>query len=106
MIRMAENAEHPTTKITWVENGILLDMTQGFTFSATITNCRDPRRFIAKTTTINAERDKRPNITVNWAATSELSTLPIGLYSFVLRATNARDSTDYVYKDTLMIEPA
>lgn len=105
MILIAENSEHPTTNLTWEENGVLLDLSQGYTFTVTVTNCRDVKRFISKTTFINGYRNQRPNVQIFWQPTAELSTLPVGLYTFQIRAVNAKDSTDYVKQDTLMIRP-
>lgn len=105
MIMVAEGAEHPTTNLTWTENGQLLDLSQGYTFTVSVTSCRDPKKFFTKTTFINGFRNQRPNVQILWQPTSELSTLPIGLYTFQIKANHVTDNTDYVHQDTLMIRP-
>ena len=106
MIKLYQGAEHPVTEFTWTENGKLLDLSQGFTFQCKVISVRNERQQITKTTNIFGYRNSRPNTKISWQPTGELSTLSPGWYTFQLKATNVKDSTEYIYRDSLLIEPA
>lgn len=106
MIKLHQGAERPSTTLTWVDNGQLLDFSNDYTFQCKVVSARNIRQQITKTTNIFGYRNERPNVKIEWQPTGELSTLDPGWYSFQLKATNKKDSTEYIYRDSLLIEPS
>ena len=106
MIKIKQGAEHPVTEFTWTDNGQLLDLSQGFNFEVKVVSARNVRQQITKTTNIRGYRNIRPNVKIEWQPTGELSTLSPGWYSFQIKATNVKDSTERIHTDSLLIEPA
>lgn len=106
MIKLYQGAERPSTTLTWLDDGKLLDLATDYSFQCKVVSASNIRQQITKTTNIRGYRNERPNVKIEWQPTGELSTLSPGWYSFQLKATNVRDSTEYIYRDSLLIEPA
>jgi hypothetical protein len=95
----------PDLAITWRDSaGALIDYSSGYTFSLRVGHAGSAAS-LTKSAGISGAASA-PNVTVAWATTGELNTLPIGAYDAQLVATRVSDSKQRIFGFGLRMRPA
>jgi hypothetical protein len=104
MPEYVQGADLPDLTFTWyAQDGTLIDLSTGYTFSLKIGN-PGSAALITKTTGITGAATD-PNVTIAWATSGELNTLAPGSYALQLQATRTADSKQRFLTDQITIHP-
>jgi len=90
--------------LTVKENGTVLDLSTGHTFALKV-GTPGSAALLTKSTGITGAATS-PNVTIAWATTGELNTLPPGIYDADLIITRTADSKDRKRRFQLRVDPA
>lgn len=101
-IRYVAGASRPSTTISWYENGVLLDFSSGYTFTAKVfIEGASASSFTKSSGITGAATD--PNLTISWL-TTDLGALAAGNYVLEVSAVNG--AATYRRQWGLTIAPA
>lgn len=104
-LQYTAGADLPDGGVEWKDrNGTIIDFSTGYTFEVRVGSAGSAATF-SKTTGITGAATS-PNLTIQWATSGELNTLPAGNYSVQIIATRTADSRARILNDTIQVLPA
>lgn len=97
-----QGSDLPDLAITWKDgSGTIINYSSGYTFVLKV-GSPGSAATLTKSTGITGAA-AAPNVTVAWATTGELNTLPAGSYTADLIATRTSDSKQRVFRFVLPV---